>query len=326
MAERGANGTLTAVPGVRVGHAQDSEARTGVTVARFDRPAEAVRDARGGWVGTFEGDALDLGRVYTKRHAIFLTGGDIYGYDAARGIRAFLLERGIAHYRRPGEEPSISGANIYDLDFADTRNVSYEHLGRVACEAAARRPVAQGNVGAGTGATVGKLAVDGGSTKGGVGSAAMMVGPVVVGAVVVVNAVGNVHDPATGELLAGTRRRGGGTYTMDDLLARYLRVRGSRGRATTIGIVATNVAVPRESLQRMASIAHNGIALAVRPAAMATDGDTLFGVSTERLRRRVNSNVLDALCHMATQAVARSIVNAVRAAESLGGVPGLAGD
>jgi len=318
-----ANATLTAIRGVRVGHAEVRANRTGTTVVLLNRPAIAFADHRGGWPGSFDAAASDLGKTFIDRHALFLTGGDIYGYDAAIGIRRFLLETHRAERKGGGRMPAILGTNIYDLGFADPEGVDYVELGYRACVAASTRPVSQGNVGAGIGATVGPLFEELGhkGTKGGLGSSASRVGPWTVGALVVTNCVGNVFDPSEGVTIAGMRRpKGTGFIEMDDVLEDY--VRASSGRSgTTIGVVGTDAPLDHEQLARLVELAHDGIALAVRPAHMSTDGDTILGFTTKRPRsRRVEYPTFDALHHVAVREVAKAAVNGVRAARSLGGV------
>src|SRR5439155_1326764 len=171
------NRTLTAIRGVRVGHAQDRRRRTGTTVVLLDPPAMAFADARGGWPGTYDTAASDLGKTFIDRHALLLTGGDVYGFDAVGGIRRFLLEKKLASPTGGGKMPGIMGTNIYDLGFADALGLDYTSLGYAACANASTKPVPQGNVGAGMGATVGPFFGIKGGTKGGLGSSAARVGP-----------------------------------------------------------------------------------------------------------------------------------------------------
>jgi L-aminopeptidase/D-esterase-like protein len=320
--------TLTAIRGVRVGHATDEARRTGTTVVLVDPPAVSFADHRGGWPGSFDTAASDLGKTFLERHAFLLTGGDIYGYDAAIGIRRYLLDEGLASPSGGGRMPGIMGTNIYDLDFARVDGVDFADLGHRACRAATARPVAEGNVGAGTGATVGPFLERSGllGTKGGLGSSAARVGPWTVGAVTVANCVGNVFDPEAGRTIAGAHRRGARRFVeMDELLDAYLRGREARA-GTTVAVLGTDAPVDHEQLARIVELAHDGIALAVRPAHMATDGDTILGFTTGRVRaRRPDWRAVDALAHVAAREIARAIVRGVRAARSLGGIHGLAG-
>ncbi len=321
------NSTITNLTGVRVGHAQDAKRRTGTTVVLLDPPAMAFADSRGGWPGSYDTAASDLGKTFVDRHALLLTGGDIYGYDAAIGIRRYLLEEGLAKPKGGGKMPAIMGTNIYDLGFANVEGCDYADLGYRACVNASSRPVAMGNVGAGIGATVGpffdRTGVRG--TKGGVGSSSARVRPWTVGAMIVTNCVGNVFDPFENRTIAGTRKSGAkGFLEMDDVLSEYVTEPENRF-GTTIGVVGTDAPLDHEQLARLVELAHDGIALAVRPAHMSTDGDTLLGFCTRKVKGdRPPFRALDAIHHVAVQEVARSAVRAVRSARTLGGIPGLA--
>ena len=285
----------------------------------------AFADARGGWPGTFDTAASDLGKTFIERHALLLTGGDVYGFDAVRGVRRYLLEEKIARPTGGGKMPGIMGTNIYDLGFADTRGLDYTDLGYEACANASTEPVAQGNVGAGTGATVGPFFGKNGGTKGGLGSSSARAGPWTVGALVVTNCVGNVYDPFENRTIGGTRnQKGNGFLEMDDVLDEYVRQSTTRF-GTTIGVVGTDAPLDHEQLARLVELSHDGIALAVRPAHMSTDGDAILGFSTRRTKgNRLDYRAFDALHHLAVREVARSAVRAVRSARRAGGVPGFA--
>jgi L-aminopeptidase/D-esterase-like protein len=322
------NRTLTAIAGVKVGHAQDLKGRTGTTVVLLDPPAMAFADMRGGWPGSYDTAASGLGKTFLEYHALFLTGGDVYGYDAAIGIRRFLLEKRLARPRGGGVMPAVMGTNIYDVEFGPIERRNFVALGARACRQASSRPVAQGTVGAGTGATVGPFFDRRGLTgsKGGLGSSASTVGRWTVGAMVVTNSVGNIFDPFEGRTLAGTHRAGTSEFLeMDDLLEEYLAESSTRF-GTAIGIVGTDAPLDHEQLARLVELAHDGLALAVRPAHMSTDGDTLLGFSTgSRPKRRLDYRAFDVIHSVAVREVARAAVNAVRTATSLGGYDGLAG-
>ncbi len=327
MASTPRDSTLTALRGVRVGHATDLPHRTGTTVVLVDPPAMAFANTRGGWPGSFDTAASDLGKTFIDRHAFFLTGGDIYGYDAAVGIRRYLLAAGLAKPRGGGQMPAIIGTNIYDVHFGPLEGRDYVALGEDACRRASTQPVPQGTVGAGTGATVGPFFEDRGlrGTKGGLGSSAGRVGSWTVGAIVVTNCVGNVYDIERGETIAGTHRAGRRKFLeMGDVLDAYLR-RSSVRYGTTIGVVGTDAPLDHEQLARLVELAHDGLALAIRPAHLSTDGDTILGFCTgKRPPRRLDHLAFDAIHHVAVQQVARAAVNAVRHATGLGGYAGLA--
>ncbi len=321
------NRTLTALRGVRVGHAEDRGHRTGTTVVLLRPPAMAFADTRGGWPGSYDTAASDLGKTFIERHALFLTGGDVYGYDAAIGVRRYLLDRGLARPRGGGKMPAIMGTNIYDIHLAPVEGRDYEALGAAACEDASSRPVVQGTVGAGVGATVGPFFASRGlrGTKGGLGSSAGRAGPWTVGSIVVTNCVGNVFDPFEGRTIAGTHRDGReGFLDMDDLLDDYMG-RSTTRSGTTIGVIGTDAPLDHEQLARLVELAHDGLALAIRPAHMSTDGDTLLGFSTgRRPPKRLEYRAFDAIHHVAVREVARAAVHAVRKATGLGPYRGLA--
>ncbi len=321
------NETLTALKGVRVGHATDLTRRTGTTVVLLDPPAMAFADMRGGWPGSFDSAASDLGKTFIDRHALFLTGGDIYGYDASIGIRRFLLEKGLAKPRGGGKMPAILGTNIYDVHFGPLEGRDYAAMGERACRNASSSPVPQGTVGAGTGATVGPF-FEGArlrGTKGGLGSSASRVGRWTVGAMVVTNCVGNVFDVAAGRTIAGTHRAGSRTFLeMDDVLNAYLK-RSAIRYGTTIGVLGTDAPLDHEQLARLVELGHDGLALAIRPAHLSTDGDTLLGFCTgNRPPRRLDHLAFDVLHHVAVREVAKAAVHAVRHATGVGGYAGLA--
>jgi L-aminopeptidase/D-esterase-like protein len=317
------NNTLTAVDGVKVGHAQDDNARTGCTVILFDPEADVACDPRGGWPGTYDTHSVDVGKTYVKKHAIFLTGGDIFGLDTATGVRRFLIEKKLAALGGPGKVPGIVGANIWDLEFSTVHEANYLDLGYSACLNASSSPVPEGNVGAGKGATVGKLKGLNFACKGGCGSYAMhLPNEIVVGALIITNSVGNIYDlDAGGGIAAGTRKVEGGFLELDDVIPEYLREEIPRTK-TTIGIVATNVDLSHESVIRMAQMAHDGLAMSIRPVHMSRDGDTLFAASTAKIEgMRESKRMVDILGYAATRCVARAAVRSVRAAQSLNNVP-----
>ncbi len=322
------NRTLTALAGVRVGHARDSQRRTGTTVVLLDPPAMAFADCRGGWPGSYDTAGAALGKTFVDRHALLLTGGDVFGYDAAIGIRRYLLEKGLAKPKGGGKMPAIMGTNIYDLGFADVEGCDYADLGYRACLGASSRPVSMGNVGAALGAVVGPFFDRDGSegTKGGLGSSAAQVGPWTIGVLLVTNCVGNVFDPFENRTIAGTHKAGGkGFQEMEDVLDDYVQESANRF-GTTIGVLGTNAPLDHEQLARLVELAHDGIALAVRPAHMSSDGDTILGFCTRKVKGdRPDPRAFDALHHVAVREVARAAVLAVRAARTLRGVTGLAG-
>ena len=318
------NETLTVVQGLRVGHAQDEYARTGCTVVLFEPEADVACEARGGWPGTYDTDSIDVTKTFVKKHAVFLTGGDVFGFDTALGVRRYLLERNLASASRAGKLPGIVGANIYDVEFASIQEANYSDLGYTACQNAATKPVEEGNVGAGIGGTVGKLVGMKLASKGGCGSwAAQLPNNIVVGALVVTNAVGNVYN-SDGQTVAGVRRPEGGFREFDEIMIDYLK--DSSHRNTTIGIVATNVDLSHEQLIKMAQLAHDGLAMSIRPVHMSIDGDTLFAASTAKIfGLREVARIVDIIGYTGARCIARAVVRSVMAARTLSDVPGLNG-
>lgn len=320
---------ITDVPGIRVGHADDPEALTGCTVVLCERGAVGGVDQRGGAPGTRETDALRPMHLVQKVHGVLLAGGSAFGLDAAGGVMRYLEERKVGFNTRSARVPIVPAAILFDLNLgrADVRPDAA--MAYRACLGATASAPAQGNIGVGMGASVGKLLGLAGATKSGVGTAGVRLGSgLIVGALIAVNALGDVVDPATGEILAGLRPvragplRVGGRGPFADTLNVLQGAVGqtvlrfaSRGN-TVIGVVATNGRLNKEQANKVAQMAHDGIARAVRPAHTMLDGDTLFAVSTGRVRSDVN--VIGA---WAAEVVARAIVRAVEEAHGAGGIP-----
>jgi L-aminopeptidase/D-esterase-like protein len=309
LATQGASGgALTDVPGIRVGHWTDREAGTGCTVVLCEQGATAGVDVRGAAPGTRETDLLRPGSLVEHVHAVLLGGGSAFGLDAAAGVMRYLEERGIGFPTPTGPVPIVPAAVLFDLGVgrADVRPDAA--AGYAACVAASTT-VAEGSLGAGTGATVAKAAGLAGAVKGGVGTASRVLpGGAVVAALVAVNAVGSVHDPASGAVLASPRRAGGSGPL------------GLAGASTTLAVVATTAPLGKAAANRLASVAHDGLALAIRPAHTVYDGDTVFALSLPRpgAPPPVEPVVLAAA---AGEVVAAAIVRAVRLATGLHGVP-----
>jgi L-aminopeptidase/D-esterase-like protein len=269
--------TITDVPGVRVGHWSDLVGRTGCTVVLLpDEGAVAGVDVRGSAPGTRETDLLRPGMLVERAHAICLCGGSAFGLAAADGVMRYLRERGVGFPAGPARVPIVPAAVVFDLGVgsADAHPGPDEGY---AASAAAGSPVAEGRVGAGTGATVGKLLGPDLGSPGGVGSAAVRLpGGAVVGALAVVNAVGDVVG-RDGRVLAGIRD---GTDAWRTLLEGGAPPRATFGTNTTLGVVATDAALDRMQCQKLAQVAQDALALAIRPAHTMFDGDTVFAVST----------------------------------------------
>ena len=302
------NETITAVKGIRVGHATNMRARTGCTVVLCMAGAAAGVDVRGFAPGTRETDAIRPGRRVGQAHGILLTGGSAFGLDAASGVMRYLEEHGAGFTTAHAVVPIVPAAVIYDLGVGDLRVRPDKAMGYRACKAATDGPVPTGPVGAGTGATVGK-APGLRAADGGIGSAcAKLPNGVAVGALVVVNAVGNVVDPATGEIVAGRPRRVSPAASVDVTPSlRHGHAPRTPGTNTTIGVIATDAALSPVEANMVAAMAHDGIARAIRPSHTFYDGDTLFALSTGKRRADVN-----AVGILAAEVVGQAILNAVR--------------
>jgi L-aminopeptidase/D-esterase-like protein len=305
-------GSICDVPGIAVGHATDEVGLTGCTVVLCEAGAVGGVDVRGAAPGTRETDLLRPESTVERVNAVLLTGGSAFGLDAAAGVMRFLEERGAGFPVRSTVVPIVPGAVIFDLGLGDPRARPDARLGLAACVAATTDPPAEGSVGAGTGATVGKGGGLARATKGGIGTASLRVGDVTVAALVVVNAVGEVVDE-TGRVLAGVRP-GTGVGEQDG---------PAPGESTTIGVVATDLPLDKAGATRLAQAAHDGLARAVRPAHTAMDGDTFFALSTASGQPRTWP-IPAAVSGAVADVVALAIRRAVRLARGRGGVPGLA--
>lgn len=314
--------TLTDVPGLRVGHAHDEEALTGCTVVICEAGAVGGVDQRGGAPGTRETDLLRPIHRVEEVHAVLLTGGSAFGLDATTGVMRYLEEREIGYDVRVARVPIVPAAVLFDLDFGIMGVRPDAAMGYAACEAASGDPVAQGCVGAGTGARVGGIYGPGFGTKSGIGSASVDVGGGLrVGALVAVNAFGDVLDGETAQILAGARLPPDGE-TFADTLAVLRELVGkpffslAAESNTVIGVVASNAKLTKEETNKVAQMAQNGVARTVRPAHTMFDGDTLFALSTGELEADVN--IVGAY---AAEAMAQAVVDGVRAARPMGGLP-----
>jgi L-aminopeptidase/D-esterase-like protein len=313
------NATITAVPGIRVGHATDLLGLTGCTVLLCEKGAVAGVEQRGGAPATRETDLLLPLHLVQEVHAVLLAGGSAFGLAAADGVVRYLEERGIGFNAHVAKVPIVPAANIFDLALGDPQARPDATMGYVACQAATDAPVEEGNVGAGTGASVGKVLGPGRAIKSGLGSAVVSLGGgLAVGALVAVNPFGDVVDPQSGRILAGARK-----LRSDELADTLAVLKSMAGQLTLrfasntlVGVVATNARLTKEEVNKVAQMAQDGIARAVRPAHTMFDGDTLFALSTGR--KRANVNLIGAY---AAEVVAEAIVRAVKTAEGAGGLP-----
>jgi len=314
-------GSLTDVRGLRVGHFTETRRPTGCTVILCPEGAVAGVDVRGAAPGTRETELLSPLNAIEQVHAVLLAGGSAFGLDAAGGVMRWLDERGIGVPVGPARVPIVPAAILFDLWIGDHTIRPDAAAGHAACDAASDAPVAEGNVGAGTGASVGKLFGIARAMRGGLGSASITVGGVTVAALVAVNAIGDVIDPATGEPIAGARSADGRTLqgTMAALRRGELLAPMQPGSATTLGVVATDAVLTKAQANKLAQMAHDGFARSINPVHTMTDGDTIFALATGASAQRANLTLLGAL---GADVMATAVVRAVRAATRLHG-PGL---
>jgi L-aminopeptidase/D-esterase-like protein len=320
---------ITDVSDIRVGHAHDPEALTGCTVILCDGGAVGGVDQRGGAPGTRETDLLRPLHKVEKVHAVVLAGGSAFGLDAASGVVRYLEERDIGYDTQVAKVPIVPAAIVFDLHIGRSDIRPDAAMGYAACEAASSDPPKQGNAGAGMGASAGNFLGPAGAMKSGIGTAsADLGGGGVVGAIVVANPYGDIVDPQTGTIIAGARPAkvgpiqigGKGPFvdtfeTMKGRLGRMVLRMASRSNSV-IGVVATNARLTKEEVNKVAQMAQNGIARAVRPAHTMNDGDTLFALATGK--KQIDVNIVGAY---AAKVVAQAIVGAALAAESAGGLP-----
>lgn len=321
--------TPTSIKGIRIGHAHDEEALTGCTVILCEQGAVGGVDQRGGAPGTRETDALHLAHLVDVVHAVVLAGGSAFGLDAASGVVRYLEERGIGFDTGVAKVPIVPAAILFDLNIGDPKIRPDSQMGYQACLNASSDAPAEGNVGAGMGATVGKILGIGQAMKGGIGCAGLHIGRgVLVTAIAAVNAFGDIIDPQNGKIIAGTRslekgplRIGTKGYfadtleVMKSLVGRTVLAFAARGH-TVIGCVITNARLSKEQATKVAQMAQDGIARAVRPAHTLLDGDTIFALATGE--KKADVNIVGAF---AAEVFAQAIVQAIRQAKPVAGLP-----
>ena len=310
--------SITDVPGILVGHHTLAERPTGCTVVLAMEGATGGVDVRGGAPGTRETALLDPVNTVQKLHAVVLSGGSAFGLDAATGTVRWLEENGIGFEVGELRVPIVAGAVLFDLRVGDWRIRPDAECGHRAAESAGADAPAEGNAGAGAGATVGKIAGMGRAMKGGIGSAAIRrEDGLVVGALIAVNAVGDVIDPSTGRVIAGVRTEDGRGLADARVLVRESGASPTSSN-TVIGVVATNASLTKAQATKVAQMAHDGLARAVSPAHTPWDGDTIFALSTGQGGGEADVLEIGAL---AADAVSEAILRAVRAAEGLPDLP-----
>ena len=313
-------GGITDVEGIRVGHFTYSKRPTGCTVILTEGGAVAGVDVRGSAPGTRETDLLSPINTVQEVHAVLLAGGSAFGLDAATGVMRYLRERNIGFPTRAARVPIVPAAILYDLNIGDASIWPDADAGYRACESARDGPVEEGNVGAGAGATVGKTMGVSRAMKGGLGTSShRLPNDVVVGAIVAVNCVGNVIDPATGEIVAGARNEdGSGFIDTRQRVGSGQEGLNAIGENTTIGAVATNAPFTKTEMTKIAQMAQDALARTIYPAHTPGDGDTVFALSTGTSEVSANLGAIGAL---AAEVLADAILRAVKEAESIPGYP-----
>jgi L-aminopeptidase/D-esterase-like protein len=306
------------IPGLRVGHVTDATALTGCTVILSDAPAVGGVEIRGWAAGVHGLEFLDPRHLVPTLDGVVLAGGSAFGLEAIWGVMQYLEERGVGFRTSQTVVPHVAGAILYDLGVGDARVRPDRAMGYRAAAAAQPGPVEEGNVGAGTGATVGKLGGVARATKGGLGCAVGELDGVHLGAIMAVNAVGDVRDPETGRLIAGARDAADGRRLIDTAAALAAGVPAPAFGPvnTTIGLVATTAALDKVEAGRVARLAMDGFTRALSPPHLATDGDTLFCLSVG-----TGDAPVEALGRALADLVARAIVRGVRAATGAAGLP-----
>lgn len=312
---------LTAVAGIKVGHHTLTERPTGCTVILTEGGAVAGVDVRGSAPGTRETDLLDPVNTVQRVHAIVLSGGSAFGLDAATGAVRFLEERGIGFDTRIAKVPIVPAAILFDLGVGGKPEIRPgPDCGYKAAQSASAETVTEGNVGAGAGATIGKLAGPARAMKAGIGTAAIALpGGLRVAALVAVNAVGDVIDPDTGKVVAGVRTEDGrGLADARSLIRSGALLEARPGENTTLGVVATNARLTKPQASKLAQMAHDGLARAISPVHTPGDGDTLFALGTGTWEGEVNLLIIGA---QVADVTARAVVRAARTAEGIPGYP-----
>jgi L-aminopeptidase/D-esterase-like protein len=308
---------ITDVPGIKVGNAEDLEAYTGCTVLLMEEGAVCGVDVRGSAPGTRETDLLHPLNLVDRVHGICLSGGSAYGLDAANGVMQYLEERGCGLNVGVGVVPIVPTAVLFDLSVGNSKVRPDKEMGYLAASRAVRGSFPLGNTGAGCGATVGKVAGYHRAMKGGLGSASRAYpNGLIVGAIVAVNAVGEIRDPSTGQVLAGARDDDGKIRNCLDWMVEQPFIPLSKGTNTTIGVVASNANLTKVQACKVACMAHDGLARTIYPVHTMYDGDTLFSLAMGGVDASV-----DLVGAIAAEVLAEAVLTAIRSAEGIDGIP-----
>jgi L-aminopeptidase/D-esterase-like protein len=315
------NHNITDVPGFRVGHAQDLEAATGCTVILCPPGTVGGVDVRGSAAGTRQIDSLNSAHFVDEVHAVLLSGGSAFGLDASGGVMRFLEEQGVGYTTSAGKVPIVPTAIIYDLGLGKGRRRPDGQMGYQACLNGLSGAVAEGSVGVGTGASVGKVMGIALATKGGVGTTSLVFPEgLIVAALVAVNAFGDVIDPADGRIIAGARNPKDPMQFLNSAAAikagAPVRRFNNPVQNTTLGVVATNARLSKREITKVAQMAQSGLVRVISPIHSTVDGDLIFALSAGELKADVN-----AIGIMAGEAVATAVTRAVTMADGMGLIP-----
>jgi L-aminopeptidase/D-esterase-like protein len=305
------------IDGIKVGHAESIEGATGCTVVLCETGASGGVAVRGGAPGTRETDLLNPMEMVQLIHGVVLSGGSAFGLDAASGVMEYLEEKSIGFDVGVTKVPIVCQAVLFDLIIGNYKIRPDKNMGYNACKNAENtKEDFQGNVGAGLGATVGKVMGPGNSMKGGLGSAAFQIGDLQVGAIVAVNALGDIIDPQNGNILAGALSNDKSTFlnTEEVMLKQHKEKVNRFNGNTTIGIIATNAKLTKAEANKVASISHNGYGRTIRPAHTMFDGDTIFTMGTNKVESDIN-----VVGFLATRAIEQAVLNAIKNCETLYG-------
>ncbi len=308
------------IEGFKLGHAQNEEALTGCSVIISEDGAIGGVDVRGGSPGTRETDLLNPQNLVEEVHSVFLAGGSAYGLNVAGGIMKYLEEKNIGFDVQIAKVPIVTGAILFDLYPGNPNIRPDDQMGYEACQNAySSNDNRNGNIGAGIGATVGKCLGPQYAMKGGLGTYALQIGDVKIGAVVAVNCFGDVIDPSTGKVIAGVYDQASNKYLHSEkvMLDQYkVKEKTNRFKGnTSIGAVLTNVKLTKAQANKIASIAHDGFATTMRPSHTLVDGDTIFALSTNKVEAELNVVGL-----LAVKVIEKAVLNAVKMAESVFGI------
>lgn len=307
-------GYLTDVEGIKVGHAENREAMTGCSVIICEDGARGGVDVRGSAPGTRETDLFRAEKTVDLVHAVVLTGGSAFGLDAASGTMKYLEEKDIGIDVGVAKVPIVASAVIFDLAIGSAKVRPDFNMGYDAAKNASTREKAQGTIGCGTGATVGKILGPTNAMKSGVGSASVSLGDLVVSAMICVNSFGDIYQ--NNEQIAGVY-----DYQNKKLLSTIDIIKSGAANTTflntntTIGVVATNAKLTKAQGNKISSVAHNGFARTIRPVHTQVDGDTIFTMATNKIHADINIVSI-----LAVEAVEKAIINAIESAESYGGI------